>query len=188
MASESYTLTEIARRLDVPQHRLIHLCEKGVVIPEVHAATGRGSSRIFSPLNYLELAVALKLRDMFIPVATLRGIIYVLRRFGQEIGQARPDQTLVERLREESSPELRIILSDGKAIYFTLALADQKPTLFGGISLPALANDASERDATVAERGTTARFGAHAFGGPEGSECVRLELSVNAVARSLQLD
>ena len=43
MATEaSFTLSQIARRLDVPQHRLIHLCEKGVVVPEVHDATGRG--------------------------------------------------------------------------------------------------------------------------------------------------
>ena len=74
MAGNSYTLTEVARRLDVPQHRLIHLCEKGIVIPGVHAASGRGSSRVFSAGNYLELAVALRLRDMFIPMYRPREI------------------------------------------------------------------------------------------------------------------
>jgi DNA-binding transcriptional MerR regulator len=56
--ARSFTLSEIARRLDVPQHKLIHLCEKGVVVPEIHDAAGRGSSRVFSANNFLELAVA----------------------------------------------------------------------------------------------------------------------------------
>ncbi len=190
MTAESYTLPEIARRLDVPQHRLIHLCEKGVGIPEVHEATGRGSSRIFSPLNYLELAVAMRLRDMFIPVATLRGIIHVHRMFGHEIAQLRPDQPLVEHLREKPSPELRIIISDGRLLYFTLRAGAGKPRLFGGIALESLSGG-SLRPGGFAEppglASATSDTG-DTFGEPEGSEFVRLELSVNAVARSLQLD
>jgi DNA-binding transcriptional MerR regulator len=190
MPAESYTLTEIARRLDVAQHRLIHLCEKGVVIPEVQAATGRGSSRVFSLLNYLELAVALRLRDMFIPVATLRGILHVLRRFGQEIGKARPDQTLVAHLLEKSSPELRIIVSDGRLVYFALHSEAGTPQLFGGIPLDSLNGGGSGQGspAEVPRPASSRSAKAHPFGQPEGSEFVRLELSVNAVARSLQLD
>jgi DNA-binding transcriptional MerR regulator len=67
-SSSSYTLSNLARRLGAPQHRLIHLCEKGVIVPEVSDAAGRGSSRSFSAMNYLEFAVALRLRDMFVPV------------------------------------------------------------------------------------------------------------------------
>ena len=72
---QSFTLSEIARRLDVPQHRLIHLCEKGVVVPDVHEAAGRGSSRVFSSRNFLELAVALRLRDMMLPVAAIGAVV-----------------------------------------------------------------------------------------------------------------
>lgn len=188
MADGSYTLTEMARGLDVPQHQLIHLCEKEVVVPEVHAAAGRGSSRIFSPLNYLELAVALRLRDMFLPVSTLRGIIHVLRRFGQEIGKVCPEQPLVEHLREKSSPELRIILSDGRLLYFALHSGANAPRLFGGISLDSITDagpdgSAEPRGLASAHEASTGRFGE-----PEGSTFVRLELSVNSVARSLQLD
>ena len=67
-SSSPYTLSDLARRLETPQHRLIHLCEKGVIVPEVSDAAGRGSSRSFSPMNYLEFAVALRLRDTFVPV------------------------------------------------------------------------------------------------------------------------
>jgi hypothetical protein len=169
---------------------LIHLCEKGVVIPEVHAAAGRGSSRVFSPDNYLELAVALELRDMFIPVATLRGIIHVLRRFGHDIRQARPAQPLVDHLRTKSSPELRIILSDGRLLYFALHRGAAAPRLFGGVPLEMLSGGSSEPNGS-AEPPKLARARsskARGFGAPEGSEFVRLELSVNAVARSLSLD
>lgn len=190
MAGASYTLTEVARRLDVPQHRLIHLCEKGVVIPEVHAASGRGSSRVFSTANYLELAVALRLRDMFIPVSTLRGIIHVLGRFGHEIAQVRPGKTMVEHLRDKSSPELRIILSDGHALFFALEGRASAVQLFGGIPLESLSGrtiapiGSEEPGVAAAVRSEKPR----AFGGPEGSVFARLELNVNAVARSLQLD
>ncbi len=52
------TLTQAAWVLRVPQHKLIHLCEKGVVVPEIHDARGRGSSRGFSRRNLFEFAVA----------------------------------------------------------------------------------------------------------------------------------
>ena len=35
------TLTQAARALGVPQHRLIHLCEKHVVVPDLDEARGR---------------------------------------------------------------------------------------------------------------------------------------------------
>jgi len=57
------SLTEIARLLGEPQHRLIYLCEKGVVVPGHGDASGRGSSRRFSRRNLLEFAVALRLQN-----------------------------------------------------------------------------------------------------------------------------
>jgi hypothetical protein len=38
-----WTLTQAARLLGEPQHRLIYLCEKGVVVPDFQDAEGRGS-------------------------------------------------------------------------------------------------------------------------------------------------
>ena len=188
MALRSFTLSEIARRLDVPQHKLIHLCEKGVVVPEIHDAAGRGSSRVFSADNVLELAVALRLRDMMIPVNVGGAIVHVLRRFGQELETALSGSSLTESLRNPNSPELRVIISDGQAVFFTLAPRGKKPTLFGGIPLDQLISGSAEWDTPVLERGTTAVAGPHVFGGPEGSSFARLELSVTSVARALPLD
>ncbi len=98
-SSESFTLSEIARRLDVPQHRLIHLCEKGVVVPDVHGAAGRGSSRVFSEGNFLELAVALRLRDMMLPVAAVGAVVHVLGAFEEQLQQDLPHFALTDSLR-----------------------------------------------------------------------------------------
>jgi DNA-binding transcriptional MerR regulator len=186
-SQRSFTLSEIARRLEVPQHKLIHLCEKGVVVPEIHDAAGRGSSRVFSANNFLELAVALRLRDMMLPVSVVGPIVHVLRRFGQQLSAA-DGVALAESLRERRSPELRVIVSDGEAIYFSLASPGHKATLFGGIPLEPLIAGGSGLDTTARERGTKLRAGNHVFGGPEGSKFARMELSVTAVARDLPLD
>jgi DNA-binding transcriptional MerR regulator len=188
MPPRSFTLSEIARRLDVPQHKLIHLCEKGVVVPEIHGAAGRGSSRVFSANDVLELAVALCLRDMMIPVNVAGAIVHVLRRFGQELQTATDSISLAESLRRPRAPELRVIISDGEAIYFSIAKPNKKPALFGGIPLQPLTSGSSDWDGKVLERGTSAVAGNQPFGGPEGSKFARMELSVTSIARALPLD
>src|SRR6516165_4954435 len=112
-AARSFTLSEIARRLDVPQHRLIHLCEKGVVVAEVHDASGRGSSRVFSATNFLELAIAIRLRDMMLPVALTGAVIHVLRAFEARLKDEIRGFSLAASLRTDSAPDLRMIVSDG---------------------------------------------------------------------------
>lgn len=184
-SAPSYTLSDLARRLNTPQHRLIHLCEKGVIVPEVSDAAGRGSSRSFSSMNYLEFGVALRLRDIFVPVSELRGILQVLRAFSHHLERRLGGQSLLEELRRPKSPELRIILSDGRRLFFSLGQPGTAPRLFGGVSLDQL-ESSGERDA--GDAGPLKSHALSSFGDPEGSEFVRLELSVNAVARSLQFD
>ncbi len=187
--AKSFTLSEIARRLEVPQHKLIHLCEKGVVVPEIHDAAGRGSSRVFSINNFLELAVALRLRDMMLPVSIVGAIVHVVRRFGQELQGSRNDLSLAESLRDPNSPELRVIVSDGKAIYFSLTSPGKEPKLFGGIPLERVAGRPSAWDGVVrAVRSKNGGSREGKFGGPEGSEFARMELSVTSVAHTLPID
>jgi DNA-binding transcriptional MerR regulator len=190
MPPESFTLTEVARRLDVPQHRLIHLCEKGVVIPQIHEAAGRGSSRVFSPLNFLELAVALRLRDMLLPVSAVRGIVHVLSTFGQTVQGQRKHLPLLEHLRQDNAPDMRVIVSDGRAVYFTLAPPGGPPKLFGGVPLDSLIANSGSPSAAAPVQGVIGRNAPTdgTFGGPEGSEFARMELSVSSVAKSLPID
>jgi DNA-binding transcriptional MerR regulator len=189
LSSQSFTLSEIARRLDVPQHRLIHLCEKGVVVPDVHGAAGRGSSRVFSERNYLELAVALRLRDMLLPVATVGAVVHVLEAFEEQLQQDLPNFALAESLREDRAPDLRVIISDGRTVYFSLGTPGQEPKLFGGIPLKQLEGGAPAWDGHIeaarlrnGSRNRSRRLG------PEHSQYGRLELSVTAIARALPID
>lgn len=193
MASgRSYTLSELARRLDVPQHQLIHLCEKGVVVPEVQGAQGRGSSRVFSSRNVLEIAVALRLRAAMLPVAAVGVVIHVLGAFEAQLERTASGFSLPRSLREEGAPDLRVIISDGRTIYFSLGNVGKKPKLFGGIPIAQITGDrprviepAAVKPARGSVNGDSASL---AFGGPERSQFVRLELSVTEVAQALPLD
>ncbi|HEX2670918.1 MAG TPA: hypothetical protein VHM25_08600 [Polyangiaceae bacterium] len=82
MPSErAITLKEVQLRLGTPQHVLIHLCEKGVVEPDFSDTAGRGKRREFSERNLFEFAVALELRKIELPVATVGLLVRVLRSF-----------------------------------------------------------------------------------------------------------
>lgn len=188
-SNRSFTLSEIARRLDVPQHRLIHLCEKGVVVPDVQRAAGRGSSRVFSSRNFLELAVALRLRDMMLPIAAIAAVVHVLEAFEGRLQEDFPHFALAHSLREGRSPDLRVIISDGQTIYFSLGAAGKQPKLFGGIPLAQLEGDAPGWDGQIdaVRSRATARNGARRLG-PENSHYGRIELSVTAIARALPID
>jgi DNA-binding transcriptional MerR regulator len=187
MAEErTFSLSEVARRLDVPQHRLIHLCEKGVVVPDVHDAAGRGSSRLFSSRNVLELALAIRLREMMLPVATASSVVHVLRAFEGQLRQEIPSFSLAKSLRETRAPDLRAIISDGHTLYFSLGLPGLNPKLFGGVPLDHVAGNGKAWKGRIdpVEVGVTEQDN---FGGPEHSQFARLELSVTAIANALPL-
>jgi hypothetical protein len=187
-----WTLTQAARLLGEPQHRLIYLCEKGVVVPDLQDAEGRGSSRRFSARNLLEFAVALRLRELEIGVAFVGAVVHVLRAFERSVGKELRDFKLPDSLREPKAPDLRVVIADGGRLYFTLVAPGAPARLYGGIDLQDVTS--SHRDARVLARdltGKTAsakRSASRGFGGPEGSQFLRLELSVTELARALDLD
>src|SRR5438093_10425565 len=90
LSSREWTLTKAARSLEEPQHRLIYLCEKGVVQPDLQDAEGRGSSRRFSARNLLEFAVALRLRELEISATFVGAVIHVLRIFERSVRRQLP--------------------------------------------------------------------------------------------------
>ena len=83
--NESLSLGQIQDYLDTPQHVLIHLCEKGVIIPDFADTDGRGRFRQFSRRNLLEFAIALHIRKFQIPVMATKAIINVLRKFEEKV-------------------------------------------------------------------------------------------------------
>lgn len=181
---QTFTLAEVARRLEVPQHRLIHLCEKQVVVPDIQDAGGRGSSRVFSARNFLEIAVALRLRDMMLPVAATGAIVHVMRQMEDLLSDELPGFSLVTGLIGDAAPDLRVIISDGHRIFFSLGRAGTTPKLFGGISIDELSGHGDESTIGIVDD----RAACNGFGGPEGSTFARSEISLTAIAEALPLD
>ena len=170
-----WSLSEIARLLGQPQHRLIYLCEKGAIVPDLGKAHGRGSSRRFSARNVLEFALALQLRGLAFPVDTVGAILYALRSFEATVRRDIPTFDLVEDLRRRDAPALRVLLAEGPRVYFSLAVRGGKPRLFGGIDLAARRSSRPRKIPELAAAGT--RLG--------GS--TKVEVNVTEIAKGLNL-
>ena len=188
-----WSLTEAARALEVRQHRLIHLCDQGVVRPDLGDARGRGSSRGFSARNLLEFAVALRLRDLQIPVSVLAAIMHVLRAFEKGMKTDSPWFTLPDSLRGADALDLRIVIGDGRFLYVLLRSAGAEPEIFGEIDLWSTRDGGETLDVLAEgslsmERIVAPLSGRHDVGGPEGSARWRMEVSVTRVAQDLSLD
>ena len=182
---DEWTLTEAAQLLEQPQHRLIYLCERGIVLPDFHGAEGRGSSRRFSARNLLEFAVALRLGQLRIPAAIAGALLYTLRSFERTVAQKLPGFALPHGLRTPDAPDLRAVLSDGLRLYFTLSAAGQPPKVFGGVTLdPAVDGTGHAPELKQTNPATNGQR----FGQPEGSRHARVEISITAIARDLRLD
>lgn len=181
----AYGLAEVSRLLGVPQHRLIHLCEKGVVEPELADASGRGSSRRFSERNVFEFALALRLKEQLVPLASARVILYVLRQFEKVAAKEIAGFRLPDSLRGGRAPDLRVILGDSEKLFVSLAPPGKPPRVFGGVDLGG-ATGAGKRRVALA-KATRPRHDPQAFGWPEGSRYSRAEVNVTQIARDLPL-
>lgn len=188
--SGEWTLTEASRLLGEPQHRLIYLCEKGVVEPDVQDAGGRGSSRRFSARNLLEFAVALRLRELELPASLIGAVVYVLRAFERSVRREIPNFELPRSLQDPNGPDLQVVIGDRQRLYFTLGTRGASPKVFGGIDLRDL--DPSRMTLGKLERQLARQVGGderkEGFGRPEGSGHARVEVSVSGIAKDLKLD
>src|SRR5688572_16528752 len=118
-AKEPISLKEVQLRLSVPQHVLIHLCEKGVIEPDFAETSGRGKRREFSERNVFEFAVALALRRFELPVATTAFVIRVLRSFMRAVSKAVPDFELPGSL-GQGNLALAIFFYDGDSLVLSV--------------------------------------------------------------------
>lgn len=74
------TMKEVADLLDRPSHRIIHVCESGVVQPTVDAQ-GRGSVRRFSRDDIFRVRLALELQDASVPLPLIKPLMRALNQF-----------------------------------------------------------------------------------------------------------
>ena len=199
-----WTLCEAARLLGEPQHRLIYLCEKGVIQPDLQDAEGRGSSRRFSERNLLEFGMALRMGALGIPASVsgavfyvLRGfekhvenrsaygaVFYVLRGFEKAICKEIPGFSLPGSLVRVNAPELKVVIGDDRRVYFSLSTGRSAAKTYGGVRLANLVESVSKGG--MGQTGRKRLRGA----GDEVSEGVmraRVEVSVTGIAQDLGL-
>ena len=192
LATREWTLTEAARLLGEPQHRLIYLCEKGVVQPDFEDAKGRGSSRRFSAQNLLEFAIALRLRVLEIPALSIGAVTYTLRAFEHRVQQQIPAFSLPYSLRGAAAPDLRVILKEGR-LYLTLGMGKSTPKVYGGVELKKLSRDRSRKAGNLQRalvlRTSSGRRTGHGVNGQFGESAVaRVEMSITRMAQELRLE
>ncbi len=128
MDTPSLSLKQIQAKLDAKPHVLIHLCEKGVIDPDIQQTAGRGLHRAFSHWNLFEFAVALSIRRYGIPVATTAVIVRLLRSFERSTQKRMKGFNMLEYLRRlDADSDLVMNLYDGHYMVFEVRpRADQR--------------------------------------------------------------
>jgi DNA-binding transcriptional MerR regulator len=193
LSGREWTLTEAARSLGEPQHRLIYLCEKRVVQPDLEDAKGRGSSRRFSARNLLEFAVALRLRELELPASVIGAVTYTLRAFERKVQAQMPTFRLPESLRGAAAPDLRILISDGR-LYLSLGTGKVAPKVYGGIELRRLTSGKTSigelQRALVPLPSPKRRHVSNGagLGAQDGETHARVEISITTIAQELRLE
>lgn len=184
-----WSLSEAARLLAQPQHRLIYLCEKGVVRPDFREAHGRGSSRRFSSRNLLEFDVALRLRALTVPVGSIAAILYALRAFETRVARQIPGFSLPDGLRTGQTPDLRIVVTDEGRLYFSLGRGTARRKLYGGIDFGRLAASRRTRRRSKLSKVSGSGLELPALAAGRSSEKAKawVEVSVTRIARDLDL-
>ena len=194
LSGREWTLTEAARSLGEPQHRLIYLCEKGVVQPDLQDAKGRGSSRRFSARNLLEFAIALRLRELELPASVIGTVTHTLRAFERKVQDQLRTFRLPESLRGAAAPDLRAIISDGR-LYLSLGTGKDVPKVYGGIDLrritsgKATIGDLQRALIPLPFPKPPRRRGRNGegLGTPDGMHA-RVEISITSIAQELRLE
>jgi len=194
LSGREWTLTEATRSLGEPQYRLIYLCEKGVVQPDLEDAKGRGSSRRFSARNLLEFAIALRLRELELPASIIGAVTYTLRAFERKVQDQLRTFRLPESLRGAAAPDLRAIISDGR-LYLSLGTGKDVPKVYGGIDLrritsgKATIGDLQRALIPLPFPKPPRRRGRNGegLGTPDGMHA-RVEISITSIAQELRLE
>lgn len=135
MHKNEWTISEIARLLNQPQHRLIYLCEKEVIIPDFSDAHGRGSSRRFSARNIFEFSTALVLSEFHFPATMSANFLYAIRSFETSVNESLNDFSLPDALMDNKSPEIVGIITNGSVLHFSMGIPGRLKKVFGGIDI-----------------------------------------------------
>lgn len=186
MKKQEWTLTEIARLLQHPQHRLIYLCEKGIINPDGENASGRGSSRRFSARNLFEFAVTLTLWQFHIPFSLSGKVLVALRSFQKILDKSIPKSEIPYSLISQNAPTIRAFLIEGSNLYFAIGEGNDT-TILGGVNLEDLPANLSWPP-VVKVSNCSDNSTEKLFARPSGSEHAFLVLNLTRIAKDLPIE
>jgi DNA-binding transcriptional MerR regulator len=95
----SFRTSEVSHVVGATYNQLVYWDKTGLVSPSLRAASGRGSSRLYSVEDIFELKILMKLLDSSLPLQRIRSSFRFIR------GQSKALSSLV-------------VLTDGKTVYF----------------------------------------------------------------------
>ena len=137
----------------------------------------------------MEFAIALRLRDLQIPMSVLQAVVYVLRGC-----ETRSPFRLPEGLLGDHAPDLRIVIRDGRFLYASLrSTSDAAPEVFGFIDLQQLRGGGHtledlEQESTSVNPREDERAASRVLGflrEPESNWRWRVEVSVTLIAQDV---
>ena len=191
-----WTLSQTTRLLGASAPEVLYLCDQYIVHPDLGDAKGRGSSRGFSQRNLFEIALAVQLRKQ-LGSNTLRGALRAVRLIEETVreedGREWATFKLPDTLREDDAPDMRLIISDGRFVYLTLARSNAETKVFGpgdlksGDRIEDSFKNGDTRRRSARENARRPQQGATPFGGLEQSQYSRIETSLTNIAADLRL-
>ena len=95
----SFRISEVSRVVGATNRQLAYWDKTGLVSPSLKSASGRGSRRLYSVENIIELKILTKLLNSSLPLQRIRSSFGFIRRQSKTLASV-------------------IILTDGKTVYF----------------------------------------------------------------------
>lgn len=95
----SFRISEVSRVVGATNRQLAYWDKTGLVSPSLKSASGRGSRRLYSVENIIELKILTKLLNSSLPLQRIRSSFGFIRRQSETLASV-------------------IILTDGKTVYF----------------------------------------------------------------------
>ena len=188
MHRNEWTLTEVARLLQQPQHRLIYLCEKGVIVPEFADAQGRGTSRRFSARNIFEFSITLALSEFHFPATISVSFLYAVRYFETQVkANGTDDFSLPDSLTKTNSPEIIAIITNGSVLYLSLGRPGRPKSVFGGVDIGGVSGN-SDLSNIGLESQNAENISGNSGGSTIASDVARFEINLTKIAQNLELD
>ena len=124
-----------------------------------------------------------------VPVAPIGAVVHVLDAFEKVLAREVPGFRLPDSLAEPRAPELRVIITDRRTLFFALHPKKGTPKLFGGIDLETLEAQGvgvARRVSRKLKAVTPGKGAPDVLFGPESeSERGRIEVSVTGLVKDI---